>query len=251
MVSVDPKSIVIKGIRDGLSVTLPADGTWPEALAALEARLTQAPAFFKGGRVALMVGARALAEDDMRQARDLLVRHDVTLWAIVGENAETQRIASRLGLDVPPPAQPAQLPDESRAWDVAAACAPPSEVEGERELVAMPLDEWPDAGLVVRRTLRSGQSLRHPGSIAVIGDVNPGAEIIAGGNIVVWGRLRGTVHAGALGDENAVVCALDLAPTQLRIGGRITRSPDERRRKPRPETARVRDGHIVAEPWGV
>lgn len=256
MVSVDPKSIVIKGIRDGLSVTLPGDGAWPEALAALEARLTQAPAFFKGGRVALMVGARALTEDDMRQARDLLVRHDVTLWAIVGENAETQQIASRLGLDVPPPgsapssapssvrvSDPAAPPAESRTWDVA--------VEGERELVAMPLDEWPDAGLVVRRTLRSGQSLRHPGSIAVIGDVNPGAEIIAGGSIVVWGRLRGTVHAGALGDENAVVCALDLAPTQLRIGGRITRSPDERRRKPRPETARVRDGHIVAEPWGV
>src|SRR3990172_9923070 len=248
MVSVDPKSIVIKGIRDGLSVTLPDGGTWPEALAALEARLTQAPAFFKGGRVALMVGARALTEDDMRQARDLLVRHEVRVWAIVGENAETQRIASSLGWDVPPPSSArvsdlAAPPAESRTWDVA--------VEGERELVAMPLDEWPDAGLIVRRTLRSGQALRHPGSIAVIGDVNPGAEIIAGGNIVVWGRLRGTVHAGALGDENAVVCALDLAPTQLRIGGRITRSPDERRRQPRPEKARGRDAHIVAEPWGV
>jgi len=252
MVSVDPKSIVIKGIRDGLSVTLPDEGTWPEALAALEARLTQAPAFFKGGRVALMVGTRALTEDDMRQARDLLAHHDVTLWAIVGDNAKTQLIASRLGLDVPPPSSapssarvsdPAASPAESRAWDVA--------IEGEREMVAMPLDEWPDAGLVVRRTLRSGQSLRHPGSVAVIGDVNPGAEIVAGGSIVVWGRLRGTVHAGALGDENVVVCALDLAPTQLRIGGRITRSPDERRRKPRPETARVRDGHIIAEPWGV
>ena len=243
MVSVDQKSIVIKGIRDGLSVTLPDEGAWPEALAALETRLTRSPAFFKGGRVALMVGARGLTEGDMRQARNLLVRHDVTLWAIVGENAETQRVASRLGLDVPPPTPPVASPAESRTWDVA--------VEGERELVAMPLDEWPDAGLVVRRTLRSGQSLRHPGSIAVIGDVNPGAEIIAGGNIVVWGRLRGTVHAGALGDESAVVCALDLAPTQLRIGGRITRSPDERRRKPRPETARVRDGQIIAEPWGV
>jgi len=248
MVSVDQKSIVIKGIRDGLSVTLPGDGTWPEALAALESRLTQSPAFFKGGRVALMVGARTLTEDDMRQARDLLVRHDVTLWAIVGEAPVTRRIASGLGLDVPPPSSawvsdPAAPPAESRIWDVA--------VESERELVAMPLDEWPDAGLVVRRTLRSGQSLRHPGSVAVIGDVNPGAEIIAGGNIVVWGRLRGTVHAGALGDETAVVCALDLAPTQLRIGGRITRSPDDRRRKPRPETARVRDGQIIAEPWGV
>lgn len=243
-VSVDPKRIVIKGMREGLSVTLPDEGSWPEALAALEARLTAAPAFFKGGRVALTVGARALNEDDMRQARDLLARHDVTLWAIDGADAGTQRLASQLGLDMPPPppVPPTPASVEAREWNVA--------MEGDQPGPAVPLDEWPDAGLVVRRTLRSGQSLRHPGSIAVIGDVNPGAEVIAGGNIVVWGKLRGTVHAGALGDEGAVVCALDLAPTQLRIGGHITRSPDDRRRKPRPEMARVRDGQIVAEPWG-
>ena len=238
MLNVDPKSIIIKGIREGLSVTLPDNGAWPEALAALEARLTATPAFFKGGRVALIVGPRALTESDMRQARDLLARHDVTLWAIAGEDADTRRIASGLGLDMPLPSEPARpspTPSEPR----------------EQEPVAMPIDEWPDAGLVVRRTLRSGQSLRHPGSIAVIGDVNPGAEIIAGGDIVVWGRLRGTVHAGALGDEGAVVCALDLTPTQLRIGSHITRSPDDRRRRARPEAARVRDGQIIAEPWGV
>jgi septum site-determining protein MinC len=103
--------------------------------------------------------------------------------------------------------------------------------------------------LVVRRTLRSGQSLRHPGHIVVIGDVNPGAEVVAGGDIVVWGRVRGMVHAGALGDEGAVICALDMAPTQLRIAGRIARSPEERRRKPVPEVASVHDGQIVAIPW--
>ena len=242
MSKIDPKQIIIKGLRDGLSVTLPNDGTWAEMLATLEARLTQAPAFFKGGRVALMVGPRALAESDMRQARDLLARRDVTLWAIVSEDAETRRTASVMGLDVPPPVQPPAAPAELRAWEVAIEDRPPSPT--------LPIEEWPEAGLVVRRTLRSGQSLRHPGSVTVIGDVNPGAEIIAGGDIVVWGKLRGTAHAGALGNEDAIVCALDLAPTQLRIGSHIARSPDDRRRKPRPETARVRDGQIVAEPWG-
>jgi len=100
--SIDFTSIVIKGMRDGLSVTLPGDGPWPEALTALEARLTQAPMFFKGGRVALIVGPRALSEDDVRQTRDLLARHDVTLWAIVSEDAGTRRTASRLGLDRSP-----------------------------------------------------------------------------------------------------------------------------------------------------
>lgn len=237
MTAIDPKSIVIKGLRDGLSVTLPDAGSWSEALSALEARLTESPAFFKGGRVALAVGTRLLDEASVRQARDLLVRHDVTLWAITGENAETQQVATGLGLDLPPAAQP-----RPREWSVG--------IEAEQQVLAIPIDEWPDAGLVVRRTLRSGQTLRHPGSVVVIGDVNPGAEIVAGGDIVVWGKLRGTVHAGALGHEESVVCALDLAPTQLRIGGRITRSPDDRRRKPRPEIARVRDGQIIAEPWG-
>jgi septum site-determining protein MinC len=57
------------------------------------------------------------------------------------------------------------------------------------------------------------------------------------------------VHAGALGDEATVICALDLAPTQLRIAGHIARSPEERRRKPAPEMASVRKGKIVAVPW--
>jgi septum site-determining protein MinC len=104
-------------------------------------------------------------------------------------------------------------------------------------------------GLVVRRTLRSGQNVRHPGHVVIIGDCNPGAEIVAGGNIVVWGRVRGMVHAGAMGDEEAVICALDLAPTQLRIAGHIARSPEEQRHQPIPEMASVHEGQIVAVPW--
>ncbi len=100
----------------------------------------------------------------------------------------------------------------------------------------------------MERTLRSGFSLRHPGHVIVIGDVNPGAEIIAGGNVVVWGHLRGMVHAGAEGDESAVVCSLDLSPTQLRIAGKIALTP-QRRGKPQPEMARLEDGQVVAEPW--
>ncbi len=82
----------------------------------------------------------------------------------------------------------------------------------------------------------------------MIGDVNPGAEIIARGDVVVWGRLRGMVHAGAEGDESAVVCALDLSPTQLRIAGQIAVTP-KRRGKPQPEMARISNGQVVAEPW--
>jgi septum site-determining protein MinC len=87
------------------------------------------------------------------------------------------------------------------------------------------------------------------GHVVVIGDVNPGAEIVALGDVIVWGRLRGNVHAGADGDENAVVCALDMMPTQLRIASYIVTSPADKRRKPRPEVACVRNDQIIVEAW--
>lgn len=105
-----------------------------------------------------------------------------------------------------------------------------------------------EAAVLVKRTLRSGFSLQHEGHVIIIGDVNPGAQIIASGDVLVWGRLRGVVHAGAEGDEGAQVCALDLSPTQLRIAGQIAITP-QRRGKTQPEMARIQDGQVVAEPW--
>ena len=235
--------IIIKGSREGLLITLGAEA-WHNALAALEARLAAMPDFFKGARVALNVGARKLVEADVRAARDLLARHDVVLWGIQSDDEETQHVVAILGLDAALPQRAARQaespsPIEPPAPDV---FAPPGPAE--------PIgSDDPEAGLVARRTLRSGQQLRHPGSVVVIGDVNPGAEVVAGCDVVVWGRLRGIVHAGATGNAAAMVCALDLAPTQLRIAQYITRSPEGRRRKPQPEVARVRNGQIVAESW--
>jgi septum site-determining protein MinC len=243
--------IIIKGSHDGLLITL-SSGAWHNALHAFEARLSAAPEFYKGARVALVVGTRKLVEADMRAARDLLARYDVLLWGIISDDEETQHVAAVLGLDGklpqrerpekgPQPSPPDETPAVVSSTAVLAGSPGPAEPIGSADDL--------EAGLMARRTLRSGQQLRHPGSIAVIGDVNPGAEIVAGGDVIVWGKLRGTVHAGAMGNENAIVCALDLAPTQLRIAQFIARSPEGRRRKPTPEVARVRGGQIVAESW--
>lgn len=108
----------------------------------------------------------------------------------------------------------------------------------------------PDAegALVVERTLRGGQRVTHEGDIVILGDVNPGAEVVAGGSVLVWGRLRGTVDAGRR-REGAAVRALDLAPTQLRIGAAIARAPEDPQRVPEPEVAREGDGRIVVDVW--
>ena len=223
------EGLAIKGGRDGLVVTL-GPGAWHNMLAALDDRIASTPEFFKGARVALNVGPRRLLEVDARAARDMLARYDVILWGLISEDDETRHMAATMGLSAELP-RSAELP-------------PAGPIE------PAPLDD-PDAGLVTHRTLRSGQQLRHPGSVALLGDVNPGAEIVAGGDIIVWGKLRGTVHAGAMGDEHAQVCALYMQPTQLRIAQHIARSPEDRRRQPRPEVARVRTGQIVVEAWEV
>ena len=110
-----------------------------------------------------------------------------------------------------------------------------------------------------RGTLRSGQVITSESSVTIIGDVNPGAKIIAQGNIVILGALKGNVHAGCTGDRSCFVFALDMQPIQIQIGDLIAKSPDEpqpkhrvrRKEKPAQEQAQIaiaKDGYIYIEP---
>lgn len=106
--------------------------------------------------------------------------------------------------------------------------------------------------ILIRRTLRSGQKFYYDGNVVVMGDVNPGAEVVAVGNVIVMGQIRGMVHAGAEGDESAIVMAFRLMPTQLRIANHITRPPDgEVPDSPLPEIARIKNGVVTIEGYPV
>ncbi|SMC02617.1 septum site-determining protein MinC [Sulfobacillus thermosulfidooxidans] len=116
--------------------------------------------------------------------------------------------------------------------------------------------DWEDEArrhptLLIRKTLRSGQHVRFYGNVVVLGDVNPGAEITAGGDIIVMGWLRGLAHAGAEGNQDAVVAAFRLSPTQIRIAHFIGRAPDsdESALPTVPEIAEVRDGQLIIDQW--
>lgn len=102
--------------------------------------------------------------------------------------------------------------------------------------------------ILVQRTLRSGQKISFDGNVVILGDVNPGAEVIATGDVIVMGSLRGLVHAGATGNHNSVVVAFKLQPTQLRIAEHITRAPDYEISAPvAPEIASLKDGVVTIE----
>ncbi len=100
---------------------------------------------------------------------------------------------------------------------------------------------------VVFGTLRSGQRVETPFSLVVIGDVNPGADLVAGGDIIVVGNLRGTAHAGAYDDESydRVIVSLKMQPMQLRIGSVISRGSDED--VSGTEVARIDNRRIIVE----
>jgi septum site-determining protein MinC len=80
--------------------------------------------------------------------------------------------------------------------------------------------------LYLKNTIRSGEEICHPSSIIIFGDVNPGANIIAYGDIFVWGTLKGVAHAGAMGNRQALIMALRMEPTQIRIADLVARAPD-------------------------
>ena len=105
-----------------------------------------------------------------------------------------------------------------------------------------------ETALFISKTLRSGTRIEFPGHVVVLGDVNPGAEIVAEGNIIIWGRLRGAVHAGSKGDESAKVCALDFAPMQLRVAEEVVNIKKEKQIAG-PVVAFVRNERVVVESW--
>ncbi|HSM55539.1 MAG TPA: septum site-determining protein MinC [Candidatus Sulfomarinibacteraceae bacterium] len=231
--------IRVKGIREGILLGLPEQGLpYSTLLQELQDELSQKEAFLQGSRVVLDVGGHVLQKGQLMEIQALLAERELELWAVLTETDDTREAARALGLATRLAGSNTDL-EGNRLL----------EATGTPEAVAvMAAESAPDA-LLLQETLRSGQSVYHEGHVVIIGDVNPGAEVIASGHVVVWGRLRGLVHAGAMGDTSAVICALQLTPTQLRIANQIAIPPDEQPGDPIPEMAAIRDGQIVADAW--
>ncbi|MCG2785581.1 MAG: septum site-determining protein MinC [Anaerolineae bacterium] len=218
----DSSLVQIKGLKDGLLVTL-GDAAWSVLQEALLNRVEQQASFFQGARLALDVGNQVLKAAEMSALRDTLSERGILLWAVLSNSPTTENTSQMLGL--------ATRIHKARPTEIQAAKG---------------IDH--ESALWVDRTLRSGVRVEYPGNVVIVGDVNPGAEVIAGGSVIVWGRLRGVVHAGAQGNREATVRALDLSPTQLRIADEIAVAP-ARRDAPKPEIVHLRDGRLQAESW--
>lgn len=219
-------SISIKGTEEGLVVGI-GTGEWSTVINEVADLLRQKAPFFDGARAILNLGSRELDLEDLEHVQELLSVHRIEMCAVRTNNARTAAVAASMGIATATECKHEQTHETQHQTGLE-----------------------PEEGLFLKRTIHSGQTVECLGHVTVLGDLNPGGQVLAGGDIVIWGKLRGTVHAGAIGDDGATVCALVLAPTQLRIGSHIARSPEEEAREPGvPEIARVQDGGIVVEPW--
>jgi len=123
-----------------------------------------------------------------------------------------------------------------------------SETVQQHEVVEKASDEAEELQtLFVSKTIRSGQEVVYNGSVVIIGDVNPGAEVIAGGDIIIRGTCRGVVHAGAYGNMEATITANRLLASQIRIASLIARAPDNLDQPEYTEIASIKDGNVIIE----
>ena len=202
----------LKDYDQGIYIDLRKPSTFIEIKQELKRKLGLIDSFPLGASVNIDFGNKHLSNKQIREIEDILLDNGLHL-----SDAESNRL---METEVPADDNPFSFLEPN---------------------------DYTETDLICRH-LRSGQKFIGQGNIVVLGDINPGAEVIAGGNIFVMGNLKGMAHAGAYGDENAVIAAFRLSPTQLRIAKHITRPPDGKAIKVNdPEMARIRDGKVIIE----
>lgn len=218
-------SVIFKGNTEGLAIIIPEAYTAEQAMTEVKEKIQAAARFFKGAHLKVTYRGISLSADEQAQLLQILDRDSGAIIESLSCASETDAAFSADG-----PATGKQ-----------------PVVKPLRRIFTRGPDE--SDCKVVRSTLRGGTRIQYEGSVVVVGDVNPGAEIIAAGSVIVLGLLRGMVHAGSGGSRDAFIAALKLKPTQLRIADLIARSPDDPDRSGVfPEIASVREGMIEVNP---
>lgn len=220
----------IKGLKSGPTFLFNDQAPFSAVVDAVEEELARVNGFFRNSSVILHFGNRALNKEEWWTLKDMLHREGLVPRYAVASLPASRELLYREGLPV---REDLGLPahDTKKLQATAAGGS---------------------TALYLRRSLRSGQKEKFDGEVVLVGDVNQGAEILAGGDVIVVGTLRGVVHAGYPDNAEAVVIALNLVPLQLRIGPFIARddgAQNHRRSQQRTEIARVKDERIVIEPY--
>lgn len=217
MLEVSQNSVLFKGKNGGIQIVLDENVDFEELKSTFSEKMNDAHRFFDGAKTNIAFSGRKLTDQE-----------ETELLAIISEKTK---------LDI------SFVQDKELKNDVKTASM--------QNLVSS-VDNMTHFH---RGSLRNGQEIRYRGSVVVIGDCNPGSQIIATGNIIILGTLKGTAHAGCEGDESCFVATFVMNPVQLRIAKIITYVPEEHKKGSKkkvinPSYAFVQDGHIYIAPLG-
>jgi septum site-determining protein MinC len=221
---IQDNSVIFKGRKNGITVVLDQSADFETIKKTLYEKVKDAQGFFGNAKTAISFSGRELDEAQETQLLGIISKTSALSISFVTSEG-TEKIIE--------PPKTESKPEKK---------AKPSY----KALISA------DENMTVyhKGSLRSGQSIRFVGSVVVIGDINPGAEIIAEGNIIVMGSVKGLVHAGCSGNADCFIAALSLQPTQLRISDIITYIPKQISRKSKdiPSYAYLSDGQIYIVP---
>lgn len=208
-------SVMMKGDKYGIVLVMDKDMPFSDLLEKIAEKFSSAAKFYGNATMAISFKGRKLTVEEEKQILDTIESNTkLNIICVVDTDEERQEMFKK--------AVEAKLMAQSTG-----------------------------TGQFHKGTLRSGQVLESESSIIILGDVNPGAKVIAKGNVIVLGSLKGTIYAGINGNENAFVVALYMNPVQIRIGDTIARSPDDAISKKNmdmePKIAFVESGNIYIE----
>lgn len=206
--------ILIKGNRDGINTTIDMEkfDCFESMLSLLTKKLSKGKHFYRGTTLILKMDLKLLNDKKVNTIKELLL-DKIELKDIVFEDLDKDIVKS--------------AQKSTRAFS--------GVHEGKTKFI--------------RKTVRSGQSIKYQGNIVIIGDINSGAEVYAAGNVIVLGRIKGKVSAGIDGNSQAFIAAFLLQPEILKISNIIAMSPDDIEKPKYPELAKIKDGAIIVEPY--
>ncbi len=238
------EKVTLKGVKSGIVLRLPESGEFEDLLPGIEDKFKNAAEFLGSRHLILSVEGRNVSEQEAGQILLLLAENTkVKCEGIVIDNQELEERFQRL-----------LGPDPGHEKELA-------ELKKERTQMIKAIENLqaavdPRNCRVIMGNLRSGSNIESQGSVMVIGDVKPGASVTAGGCIFVLGALQGNADAGAYGDRDAFIFAMDMDPIQLRISDAMAIAADAAPKQkkglfskkdaaPPPEVALISEGHIV------
>ena len=180
-------SVVIKGNKYGIVVQMDKNIPFVQLKTDLAEKFKSASKFFDKANMAVSFEGRKLSSEEEREVLGIIAENSQLNIVCVIDNDEMKEKIFKKAV-------------EDKLEELSA-----------------------HTGQFYKGTLRSGQLLESESSIIILGDINPGGKVIAKGNVIILGSLKGTVYAGANGNEDAFVVALEMAPIQIRIGDTIAR----------------------------